>query len=391
MKKLLAICVLALYVSVLNSSLIFAASIEDCRDTECIQKLIDEYTAKINNAQISKKTLANEINVAENRINLANVKIAAGEIRIKNISEQIASTSAKINLIDGSLDHTSAILVNRIINAYKSSRYDPLIYLLGSDTLNDLTSRYEFLRVLQNHDAKILFQMTVLKRNYNDQKILLSEKKQQLEEAKKQLEFDKKQILQLRIEKNNLLQITSADEQKFQRLLADARAELEAILKSQFTGKKEVKRGEIIGLMGNTGFSTGAHLHLGVYSLTEDKADDFVYGVNSSNPLNFLKSRNLMVDNGACYDKNGSSDMGNGTWDWPMNSPRVSQCYGKTPYSFVYANGLHDGLDMYDSSVLSVKAVDDGVAYFYRGATAFGNNVRIFHANGKMTLYLHLQ
>jgi murein DD-endopeptidase MepM/ murein hydrolase activator NlpD len=46
---------------------------------------------------------------------------------------------------------------------------------------------------------------------------------------------------------------------------------------------------------------------------------------------------------------------------------------------------------MATSGGVAVMATDDGIAYFYRGATSFGNNVRIFHSGGKMSLYMHLQ
>ena len=74
-----------------------------------------------------------------------------------------------------------------------------------------------------------------------------------------------------------------------------------------------------------------------------------------------------------------------------MSDPIISQCYGKTPSSWRYSNGLHAGVDMWQSGDIAIRAVDNGVAYFYRGSSSLGNNVRIFHSNGKMTLYLHLQ
>lgn len=74
-----------------------------------------------------------------------------------------------------------------------------------------------------------------------------------------------------------------------------------------------------------------------------------------------------------------------------MDGPRISQCFGRTPFSWIYANGLHEGLDMYNNENTAIKAVDDGVAYSYRGSGSLGNNVRVFHPNGKMTLYFHLQ
>ena len=130
---------------------------------------------------------------------------------------------------------------------------------------------------------------------------------------------------------------------------------------------------------------------MGVYDLKEDEAGNFSYGERTSDPLGYLSGRSVEVDSEACNDKSGNTNVGSGDWDWPMSNPRISQCFGKTPYSFVYLNGRHDGLDLYNSSDIAVRSVSDGVAYFYRGSSSLGNNVRVFHPNGKMTLYLHLQ
>jgi murein DD-endopeptidase MepM/ murein hydrolase activator NlpD len=75
-----------------------------------------------------------------------------------------------------------------------------------------------------------------------------------------------------------------------------------------------------------------------------------------------------------------------------MNTPKVSQCFGHTPFSAAYyRSGVHNGLDMYNDQNTLIKAVESGNAYSYRGGQAKGNGVFIFHENGKMTLYWHLQ
>jgi murein DD-endopeptidase MepM/ murein hydrolase activator NlpD len=74
-----------------------------------------------------------------------------------------------------------------------------------------------------------------------------------------------------------------------------------------------------------------------------------------------------------------------------MNNPAISQCFGHTPWSWRYQSKIHNGLDMYDDNDKLVHAPESGNAYTYRGGQSAGNGVFIFHDNGKMTLYWHLQ
>jgi murein DD-endopeptidase MepM/ murein hydrolase activator NlpD len=46
---------------------------------------------------------------------------------------------------------------------------------------------------------------------------------------------------------------------------------------------------------------------------------------------------------------------------------------------------------MFNDANPLVKAVEGGNAYTSRGGQSVGNGVFIFHDNGKMTLYWHLQ
>lgn len=79
-----------------------------------------------------------------------------------------------------------------------------------------------------------------------------------------------------------------------------------------------------------------------------------------------------------------------------MDEPiKITQGRGATQYSYLYSDRFHHGVDMVSDNKL-IYAVNDGAAYYYKDRypnqkIGSGNHVKLFHSDGKMTLYLHMQ
>ncbi|HRS22635.1 MAG TPA: hypothetical protein P5562_00570, partial [Candidatus Woesebacteria bacterium] len=151
--------------------------------------------------------------------------------------------------------------------------------------------------------------METTRTNYDLQKTQKEQKQIELEDLQKKLVQQKKTLDQQKDVKKNLLAITQNSEANYQRLLAQARAELAAIEgilagRGEETKVGSVNAGDRIAtvISGSSCNSSGTHLHFMV------QKDGIV-----QNPFNFLKPVDYNNDSG------GDPFNPTGSWNWPLS------------------------------------------------------------------------
>ena len=383
-------------------------------EIEELEEDIEKYKKKLNELSSRVQSLSNEIEYADTQIALTETqiqnsiyKIQQTENEIEELTDDLADLGVRIDKLVGSIDHQQVVLQERQRTRYKTKEVrDPSTFMIffGSSTIGELVQKATYLRVVEEQDIKLLEQMRNTKNAYDKQKQLFEEKKTQEEQLHAQLQIEKAnldsyqvQLVQQKADKKRLLEDTQNDEEKYQDLLAEAQRELNqiigavSVLKGQ-DGEK-VKKGDVIGIQGNSGYSFGDHLHFGVYrysSFEEIDGWNWYYN-NYVDPDDVLKDKNVYWDDG-CRSA-GYKSVGDGDWGWPLSSPTVSQGFGHTCYSDSYYGGkVHPAYDMYGAYGAPVYAAEDGEAYFCDNCLGDGGNgVFIFHDDDYMTLYWHLQ
>ncbi|MCL5004259.1 MAG: hypothetical protein M1352_03225 [Patescibacteria group bacterium] len=230
-----------LFIGVGSGKISLADTTED--QLKSLQEQQKVYEDKIASLQSQKKTLQNQISLMDSQINITQIKIeqaktqiVLNEAELEKLTSDIGLVSSKIDTLGQTLDRQKSIFAGRANAFYRSSAVTPLDLVLGGQDFSYFIDRLKYLQVFELQDSKYLLQMEDTQQAFQSQKIVLGDKKDQVQVLKDQIEATKKnleaynQSLQTqRAEKQNLLQATASDENRYQQLLAQVIAEQAAI------------------------------------------------------------------------------------------------------------------------------------------------------------------
>lgn len=385
---------------------------EDCEKKQCDDSSDNYSTCLVNkktcleaalaDTKSKKTTLENTISIINGNVNIQQVKISQTKNEIAVLEREITDLDNRISGLSISLDRLSTLLVERVRTQYKREQIDAISFVASSKSLAEFVSQFRYLRLAGQQTAQAMQKAENQRSLYDEQKELKEVKQIEIEAKRAELQSEQNVLVSQRQEQQNLLSVTQNDEKRFQELIAQAQKELQQIQSAANIVIREgnaikVARGEVIGTMGNSGFSSGAHLHFGVYRYSisefEERSNWGWYYSNYVNPIEKLESASVLWDTGCSNDPSGYTNTGTGSWLWPMSANRVTQNYGSnTCYNYFYGGKPHPALDLVAIGTISVRAVDAGDAYFCRNCLGDGGNgVFIFHDDRYMTLYWHLK
>ncbi len=309
------------------------------------------------------ETLAEKLQELRYEIEHANKEIQLTKLRIEELTKKLEETQAE-------LERQKDLLKANMRALYKRGGASTVEMLAASDSFTEFINDQEYLERL-----KVSIQESAVK-VVELQKQIEAEKQEQ--EAQKQHQEEQRRVLDAkRQEQSDLLARTQGEEAKYKQVVAQQRRELKeaedklARLLSAGTTVSQgpVSRGQKVGSLGSTGYSTGPHLHF------------------------------MVRHNGATVNPSaGGRSLING-YSWPIagGAGWISQHYGCVAPAGFYAqscnggrNSVHSGMDIAASAYTSIVAAADGEIVFRGCSGALGYVVVIDHGGGWQTWYPHM-
>jgi len=205
------------------------SNVPECSSNNISAEDCESYISnKISSLQGQEKTLSSQISIMDSQINLTEAKIETNKREILDLTLDIDTATKKISTLSDSLNKITGVLLNRIVATYEVGTAQPLQILLSSTNASNFLSRLNYLRIAQEHDKRLIYDVQQAKNDYANQKGIFEAKKAKVEALKAQLEAYTNQLGQEKKSKQVLLAETQGSEDNYQRLLAQAKAQLAA-------------------------------------------------------------------------------------------------------------------------------------------------------------------
>lgn len=342
---------LGIALSIPSNSFVNANRANDLnKKIDALEAQISADHQKAEELEHAAESLAGAIAQIDHQISLIDREIELIELKLSDVRARLVQTRAD-------LEKQKLILSEAMKKHYTTGEVRTIELLVESDSFSDFFNQQEYLdrirSTIQDSAKEIARLEKLLEAQEAEQEQLL--KDQQAQRSAQQ---------QIRAGKQQLLNETKGQEAIYRARVAEAEkqraaveAELERYIASLVSSGKSlgpVRKGEVVGGVGNTGYSSGPHLHFSV-----QRNGSWV------NPLTMINSHG---------------------WAWPVPGYGMTQGYHSGHYAIDIGTQGRYGVP--------VVAAEDG-EIIHKGCLSTGTiyanyAVLIRHSGGYVSRYIHL-
>lgn len=191
-----------------------------------LENKIKDYEGKINDLKGQENTLSSQIKIMDNQIDLTQLRIDSTKRQIAQLDHDISTAGEKIVELEDNITETTKALINRINVSYQVGRIDAWQLFLSSSNISNFMTRLTYLKLVEANDKKTIYAAQLSKLNYANEKDALQQKQREVEALKQQLTAYTDQLNKDKDAKEQLLSDTRGNEENYQKLLAQAQAQL---------------------------------------------------------------------------------------------------------------------------------------------------------------------
>ena len=342
--------------------------------------------------------IANQIDQTEKVIQAIEIELATHNIEISMLEDKIEEAENSIALSKQEITQLESSVNKRVVESYKYSFVGFLELILDTKNFDDILRKTQYLISTREKDTQHLEEYASLVKYLEKEEEDLTSQRTDLQTKRLQMEDQQKELL---IEKDTL----TSQRAERERLLAESKqkaAELEALYVAntkklsdlddaiiayinkygdQAINSGRVTSGAWIGRMGNSGFSSGDHLHFSVNNGTGD-----------------LCGGNISILSGYLKQGSGSWITGWDGWVWPYMYAGTMRLPISGPLVIMSQNYHHGtAVDLISYNTDHTKNLGAPIyavmsGQLYKGVDYLGGKYAyIIHDNGWRSCYLHLQ
>lgn len=189
--------------------------LEECQNY--LQEKSKQIEQDINKTEEEKKTLNNQIGLLGNKIQNLSYQINQSTVSIKNLSLQISDTQESIDNASSKIRESSKKLITVLRTIHEEDKKSVVEIFLSKGDISDFFNDLASLEALSSKSKDLLGNIKDLKGFLEEQKTILSGKKQDLESLVAVQSLQKEESEQTKQEREYLLRLTEAEYQQYLR------------------------------------------------------------------------------------------------------------------------------------------------------------------------------